>query len=59
MVLGIPVIIMAMPVAAMCAIIAKAYGNDETLAAEGIFITTLLSMFTIPLVVWMLSVMTT
>lgn len=55
LILGIPVVIMSMPVAAMCAIIAKAYGNNVELAAEGTFMTTLLSMGTIPVVIWILS----
>jgi predicted permease len=41
-----------MPVAALCAILAKTYGNNVDLASEGIFMTTFFSLFTIPLVVW-------
>ncbi|WZL73716.1 AEC family transporter [Clostridiaceae bacterium 35-E11] len=51
---GIPVIITAMPVAANCAIFATKYGNDYHLASQGIFISTLLSMGTIPLIVTLL-----
>lgn len=50
--IGIPVIIVAMPVAALCAILAKTYDNNVDLASEGIFMTTFFSLFTIPLVVW-------
>ncbi len=50
--LGIPVIITAMPVAALCAILAKTYENNVDLASEGTFMTTFFSLFTIPLVVW-------
>ncbi|QSX07729.1 AEC family transporter [Alkalibacter rhizosphaerae] len=57
MILGIPVIIMAMPVAALCAILAKAYDSNVELAAEGIFMSTSLSMVTIPFVVWIMSIM--
>lgn len=56
LIIGVPVIIMAMPVAALCSIIAKTYGGNVQLAAEGTFMSTLLSMFTIPLVVWILSI---
>ncbi|HCX64090.1 MAG TPA: transporter [Eubacteriaceae bacterium] len=48
---GIPVILNAMPVAALCAILAKTYDNNVDLASEGIFVTTFFSMFTIPLIV--------
>lgn len=56
MIIGVPVMIMAMPVAALCSIIAKTYNNNVELAAEGTFMTTLLSMVSIPLVVWILSI---
>ncbi|MBF7096713.1 AEC family transporter [Alkalibacter mobilis] len=55
-ILGVPVVIMAMPVAALCSIIAKSYDNNVELAAEGTFITTTLSMITIPFVVWILTI---
>lgn len=55
MLIGVSVIISGMPVAANCAIIANQYGGNSDLASEGIFITTLLSMFTIPLLVFILS----
>lgn len=53
--LGIPVIISGMPVAANCAIISNQYGGNSDLASEGIFMTTLLSMVTIPFLVFILS----
>ncbi|NTW72051.1 MAG: AEC family transporter [Eubacteriaceae bacterium] len=53
---GIPVILNAMPVAAFCAILAKEYNSNVDLASEGIFLTTLFSMFTIPLIVWIYTV---
>lgn len=53
--IGIPVIISGMPVAANCAIISKQYGGNSDLASEGIFLTTLLSIITIPFIVLILS----
>ncbi|MPW25386.1 AEC family transporter [Alkalibaculum sp. M08DMB] len=55
--LGIPVIICGMPVAANCAIISSQYGCDSDIASQGIFMTTLLSMFTIPFLVFILSIL--
>lgn len=51
MLLNIPVLIAAMPAAANTAIIASKYGSDYQLAAKLIYISTLLSVVTIPLVV--------
>ncbi|MDF2545717.1 MAG: hypothetical protein K0R93_615 [Anaerosolibacter sp.] len=51
---GIPVLIAAMPVAANCAIMATRYENDYHLASQAIFISTMLSMITIPLIVTLL-----
>ena len=48
-VLGIPVLITAMPAAANAAVFAELYGNDAVLASKLIFISTLLSVVTIPL----------
>ncbi|MFZ7119450.1 MAG: AEC family transporter [Eubacteriaceae bacterium] len=55
LIIGIPVIISGMPVAANCAIISKQYGGNSDLASEGIFLTTLLSIITIPFIVFILS----
>lgn len=54
MIIGVPVIITAMPVAANCAIIAKEYGGNADLASKGIFLSTLLSTITIPLIAYIL-----
>ena len=48
-VLGIPVLITAMPAAANTAVFAELYDNDSVLASKLIFISTLLSVVTIPL----------
>lgn len=51
MFLGIPVLIMAMPGAANAAIMAEMYGGDAAYASKCIFITTMLSAITIPLII--------
>ncbi len=48
--LAVPVLIAAMPAAANTAILANRYGADDQLASRIIFITTLLSVGTVPLV---------
>ena len=47
--LGIPVIIAGMPVAANTAIMTKQYGTQSELASQGIFVSTLFSCITIPI----------
>jgi predicted permease len=47
--LAMPVVIAAMPAAANSAILAKAYGGDAETASSLIFVTTLASLVTIPL----------
>ena len=49
MMLGIPVIIIAMPVGAVTGAFASLYNSDEYLASKAVFMTTLLSMITIPI----------
>lgn len=48
-VLRIAVILGAMPVAASCTMLCLEYGGDQEFAAQGTFLTTLLSVITIPL----------
>lgn len=48
-VLRIAVILAGMPVAANCTMLCLEYGGDQQLAAQGTFLTTLLSVVTIPL----------
>lgn len=50
---GIALIILAMPVANSAALYAKTYHHNEQLAVQSIFISTLLSMLTIPLLVYL------
>lgn len=51
LVLGITLIILAMPVGNMAVIFSYEYDGDVELAAKGVFITTALSVITIPLIV--------
>ena len=53
---GITLVNLAMPVANSAVLFAKEYGGDVELAAKSIFITTLVSVFTIPLIVSLLLV---
>ena len=48
MILAITVIVAAMPVAATTVMFSKQYGQDDVKAAKGVFITTLVSIITIP-----------
>lgn len=54
LVLGITVVIAAMPVATMSTLLASKYHADEELAASGVFLSTLMSLVTIPMVMWVL-----
>ena len=53
--IAINTLIIAMPVASFGTIFCLKYGKDETLMAQGTFLTTLLAMLTIPLVAWIIS----
>lgn len=48
--LTIPVVLSAMPAAANTAVVAERYGNDYQMASKLIFVTTLLSIVTIPFI---------
>ena len=54
LILGVTVVISAMPVATMTTLLAAKYGEDEQLAASGVFLSTLMSLITIPLLMWLL-----
>ncbi len=54
LILGITVVIAAMPVATMSTLLAAKYDADEELAASGVFLSTLLSLVTIPVVMLVL-----
>jgi Predicted permeases len=57
LVFDVPVILMAMPAAAITAMFAEKFGGDTYLASQNVFITTLLSVITIPLMVYILNVL--
>lgn len=52
--LGVTTVILAMPTATNATIISYRYGGDEKLASAGVFLTTLLSVLTIPFMMWVL-----
>ncbi len=55
-VLGVCVILMGMPVAANAVMLSKEFGGNDVLASEGIFISTMLSILTIPVVMLLLAI---
>jgi hypothetical protein len=52
--LGIATVLCAMPVATNATMLCIEYGGNELLASRGVFISTLLSLVTIPLMVYFL-----
>ncbi|MCT4544260.1 MAG: AEC family transporter [Vallitalea sp.] len=54
--IGVPVIISGMPIAANAVILSKEYGGNDVIASEGVFISTMLSIISIPLLVYLLSI---
>lgn len=54
MLLGIAVLLAACPTAMIIAVLCLQYGKDETLASEVIFMSTVFSAATIPLLIWLL-----
>lgn len=54
MVKNISIIMLAMPCGANSVIFSKKYNSDDLFASEAVFITTLLSLFTIPLFIWLI-----
>ena len=54
LILGVTVVISAMPVATMTTLLAAKYGADEELAASGVFLSTLMSLATVPLLMGLL-----
>jgi predicted permease len=53
--IGVPVIITAMPIAASASILAEKYDGDSYLGAQSVFISTLLSIVTIPFIALMVT----
>lgn len=56
MVLGVLVIISAMPCAAVTVMLCNEFGNDADLAARYVFVSTVLSVITIPVLAFLMSV---
>lgn len=56
MIVGITLIIDTMPAAATTAIFARRYESDYELASQGVFITTLLNLVTIPFILYIFSI---
>ncbi|MGN1033164.1 MAG: AEC family transporter, partial [Intestinibacter sp.] len=54
MVLGVLVVLIAMPVGTITIMFCNQYGGNTSLASKSIFITTLASVFTIPTLVYLL-----
>ena len=54
MLLGLLVVLSGMPIAAAVPMVAVEYGGNEDVASSGVFLTTLLSAATIPLIVFLL-----
>lgn len=52
--LGITVVLLGMPAATMSTILAAKYNKNQELAASGVFLSTLFSFVTIPLLMWVL-----
>jgi len=52
--LGIVIVIIAMPVATSTVLFANQYENNVCLATKGVFITTLASVVTIPMISYLL-----
>lgn len=55
MILGVLVIIAAMPCASVTVMLCNEYGNDAKLAAKYVFVSTVLSVVTIPIMAFLLS----
>lgn len=54
MMLGVTVACTGMPTATNTTLLANLHGGDEGLAASGVFLSTLMSMVTLPLMLWLL-----
>jgi hypothetical protein len=54
LILGMITILVAMPAATNATMMCSQYGGDTDTASKGIFISTLLSIFSIPLIMWLL-----
>jgi predicted permease len=57
LVLGVPVMVAAMPAGTVTAMFAEKYGTDTYAASQSIFISTLFSIVTIPIMVYIIGTM--
>ena len=57
MIRNILVLLIAMPSAANGVIFAEKFGGDHKYASEGVFITTLFSLFSIPVIIWVIKLL--
>jgi predicted permease len=49
------VLLASMPVAIVCSVMAERYGGDARLAAQGVFLSTLFSLLTVPALFYLVS----
>ena len=49
------VLVASMPVALVCSVMAERYGGDAQLAAQGVFLSTLFSLLTVPALFFLVS----
>ncbi len=49
------VVVVAMPAAIVCSVMAEKFGGDTQLAAQGVFLTTLFSLLTVPVLFFLVS----
>jgi len=49
------VLVSAMPVAIICSVMAERFGGDATLAAQSVFLSTMLSLVTVPALFFLVS----
>ena len=54
MLLAVTTVMLSMPVGTTATTMALAYGGNEKVASSGVFVTTILSLFTIPAILWLL-----
>lgn len=55
LIIGVTVIVLAMPIATMSVILANHHDREIALSTQAVFLTTLASVFTIPLIAWLLT----
>lgn len=56
MLINVSIVLLAMPSGANSVIFAEKYDSDYIFASKGVFLTTLLALFTIPLFIWLITI---